>query len=238
VDQAVGVAGAFLPPGALVTFTEGRRADNTQKLLVAKDSKPVSWPMAVLVDGGSASASEILAGALQDLDRALVVGVNSYGKGTVQSIIPLRNRAGAIKLTTAYYHTPSGRSIHRKPPGTDDEGDDEEADVAPADSSAAAAADTAARPAFKTRAGRKVYGGGGISPDLEVKADSLAASRTVAVTPATLAHDPVFQSAADVLRRAKAPADVFAFAAANRAPAPAKRPAAKPAAPHGSPSSH
>jgi carboxyl-terminal processing protease len=231
VDQAVGVAGAFLPSGSLVTFTEGRRAESTQKLLVAKDAKPVSWPMAVLVDGGSASASEILAGALQDLDRALVVGVNSYGKGTVQSVFPLRNRAGAIKLTTAYYHTPSGRSIHRKPPGTGEDAGDDEEDVAPADSASTTPADSAARPEFKTRAGRKVYGGGGISPDLEVKPDSLPAARSAAVTPEALAHDPVVQRAADVLRRAKAPADVFA--ASGPPPAAAKRPDVKAIPPHG-----
>lgn len=235
VDQAVGVAGSFLPGGSLVTFTQGRRAEGSQKLLVAKDAKPVSWPMAVLIDGGTASASEIVVGALQDLDRALVVGVNSYGKGAVQSLFPLRNRAGGIKLTTAYYHTPSGRSIHRKPVVVDEDADDEEGD-SPADSTSASPGDSAPRPEFKTRSGRKVYGGGGISPDVEVKADSAATARTLEDPRDRLSRDPVFLRAADVLRRAKGAGAVFALA--GTAPAPAKRPDPKAPSPHGAPGSH
>jgi len=127
--------------------------------------------MAVLVDGGSASASEIVAGALQDLDRAIVVGTSSFGKGSVQNIYPLRGRAGALKLTTALYYTPSGRSIHRvrKDALPADDGDDSD----PSDTSSTPAGP--ARPEFHTRAGRLVYGGGGITPDVEAKPDSLPA---------------------------------------------------------------
>lgn len=221
VDQAVGVAGAFLPAGSLVTWTKGRRPENSQKLLAPQGATPVSWPMAVLVDGGSASAAEILAGALQDLDRALVVGVNSFGKGSVQSLFPLKNRAGALKLTTAYYYTPSGRSIHRQGPAAPDDSGEE--DVAPSDSSGAGAADSVARPVFKTRAGRTVYGGGGIAPDVEVRADSLPPVRGAAVARADLDHDAAFQRAAGALRRAKSAADVFA--AVGPVPAPPARPA-------------
>src|SRR5205814_10268149 len=117
-------------------------------------------PLVVLVDEGRASASEIVAGALQDLDRALVVGHTSFGKGSVQNVFPLHGRNAALKLTTALYYTPSGRSINKKRPhGFDPDADD---DDTAADSSADS---VAARPRFHTASGRTVYGGGGITPD-------------------------------------------------------------------------
>lgn len=212
VDQAVGVAGSFLPAGALVTYTEGRQPSDEHRLAVAKDARPVSWPMAVLVDGASASAAEVLAGALQDLDRALVVGQDTYGKGTVQSLFPLRNGAGAVKLTTARYHTPLGRSIQKLEAAADSADDDEEVDdteAAPADS---ASADSAARPVFHTKRGRTLRGGGGIVPDVAVASDSLPPARGLVAVRDALAHDPAFQRAAEVLRRAKGAGDVFALA--------------------------
>ena len=135
----------------------------------------LDWPMVVLVDGASASASEIVAGSLQDLDRALVVGQTTFGKGSVQSVFPLRERTVALKLTTARYYTPSGRSIHKASAEpsqllanlTDDEGEGPEP---PAPT--AAKADTG-RPAFRTPSGRTVYGGGGIHPDIEMPRDTL-----------------------------------------------------------------
>jgi carboxyl-terminal processing protease len=215
VDQAVGIAGAFLPSGSLVASTQGRPPEKSKKLLVAKGATPVSWPMAVLVDGGTASAAEILAGALQDLDRALVVGSSTYGNGTVQSVFPLRSGAGAIRLTTGRYQTPSGRSIHR--PGTAVEPDEDEDDeVSPgADSSAA---DSGSRPRYKTSRGRTVYGGGGIAPDMEARADSLPPVRSLAAARAALAHDPAFQRASETLRRSKAASSVFAAAGPATAP--------------------
>lgn len=229
VDQAVGVAGSFLPAGALVTYTEGRKPENDQKLLAPKGAARVAWPMAVLVDGGTASAAEILAGALQDLDRALVVGSTTFGKGTVQSLFPLRNGEGAIKLTTGRYHTPSGRAISRPvADGALDEADEEDESAPVPAAPDTVAADSAARPAFRTPSGRIVRGGGGIAPDLAVSPDSLARARGPAARVA-LADDPVFQRAADVLRHAKSPADVFA------ALGPAVAPAALPRAPRPSP---
>jgi len=232
VDQAVGVAGSFLPAGALVTYTEGRRPENSQKLLAPRGAPRVAWPMAVLVDGGTASAAEILAGSLQDLDRALVVGTNTYGKGTMQSLLPLRSGEGAVKLTTARYHTPSGRTISRpvaaSPLDEDEEAVEEEAPLPAAPDTVAA--DSAARPTFRTPSGRVVRGGGGITPDLVVLPDSLPPARGTAAR-AALAGDPVFQRAADVLRRAKGPADVFAALAPGDAPAP--RPRAPRPSPHG-----
>lgn len=171
VQRAVDVAGQFLPRGALVTFTKGRTSESEQRLTAAATRPVLDWPLAVLVDGGSASAAEIVAGALQDHDRAVVLGVTSFGKGSVQSVFPLKGGSGALKLTTAIYHTPSGRSIHSAsrtpaPHAEDDAGDasDEESPVVP---------DTAKPKEFRTDAGRVVKGGGGITPDLAISADSL-----------------------------------------------------------------
>jgi carboxyl-terminal processing protease len=220
VDQAVGIAGSFLPTGSLVTFTEGRQPEKSKKLLVPKGATPVSWPMAVLVDGGTASAAEILAGALQDLDRALVVGTSTYGRGTVQSVFPLRSGAGAIRLTTGRYHTPSGRSIPR--PGTAVEPDDDDEDeAAPGrDASDTSAVDAGSRPKYKTSRGRTIYGGGGIAPDVEARADSLPPVRSRSAARAALADDPAFQKASEALRRAKGASSVFAAAGPAKAPKP------------------
>jgi carboxyl-terminal processing protease len=127
LNAAVGVSGAFLPKNALVVYTDGRTDDAKMKLFSVPESyvrngadyladlpagiKTV--PMVVLINGGSASASEIVAGALQDHKRAAVMGSQSFGKGSVQTILPLGGNA-AIKLTTARYFTPNGRSIQAK----------------------------------------------------------------------------------------------------------------------------
>jgi carboxyl-terminal processing protease len=113
LDQAVAVSDAFLDKGEIVS-TRGRRADDAQRYNTRPGTKPASGlPMAVLINGGSASASEIVAGALQDHHRAILLGTRSFGKGSVQTIIPLAGH-GAMRLTTARYYTPSGRSIQAK----------------------------------------------------------------------------------------------------------------------------
>jgi len=129
LNGAVGVSAAFLPKGELVVYTEGRTEDAKMRLAALPENylrgnsredylsdvpaEYKSVPMAVLVNGGSASASEIVAGALQDYQRAIILGTQTFGKGSVQTILPMNNGT-AIKLTTARYFTPKGRSIQAK----------------------------------------------------------------------------------------------------------------------------
>ena len=127
LNQAVAVSAAFLPKDALVVYTDGRTPDARMRLTASRDNyqrRGEDWlrdlpegvkkvPMVVLVDGGTASASEIVAGALQDHKRATVMGARTFGKGSVQTILPIGSTAG-LKLTTARYYTPAGRSIQAK----------------------------------------------------------------------------------------------------------------------------
>ena len=169
LDQAVDVAEQFLPKGSMVVYTRGRARNQDQRFYAGNAVGDVKSPLVVLIDQGSASAAEIVAGSLQDLDRALIVGRTSFGKGSVQSVYPLRGKTTANKLTTALYYTPSGRSIHRpRHAGFDPLVDD--GDPAPADT---ASDSTQVRPKFHTSAGRIVLGGGGIAPDVTVTSDSL-----------------------------------------------------------------
>lgn len=164
LEQGVSVSDLFLEGGQTVVETRGRLPDQSQRLIATHDDEFPGLPMTVLVGPYSASATEIVAGALQDHDRALVVGRTTFGKGSVQTVFRLANN-NWLKLTTARWYTPSGRSI-QKPYGIDHAVTDagETAGEAPGEENE--------KPEHKTDAGRVVYGGGGIHPDVVVTSDT------------------------------------------------------------------
>ena len=165
LDQAFAVSNLFLNKGQLVVFTRGRTRRDESNYITETESPWVDVPLVVLTSRHSASASEIVAGALQDHDRALIVGETTFGKGLVQTIMPLRNVRGyALALTTARYFTPSGRSIQRDYASTA-----LEEYYSPRDRKAC---DEGAGEAKLTDAGRRVYGGDGITPDYCVERET------------------------------------------------------------------
>ncbi len=113
LDQAVKVAEHFIASGKLIVYTDGREQESKMRFHARNGAKEMGYPMVVLINGGSASASEIVAGALQDHKRAIILGTQSFGKGSVQTIIPLSEDTG-LRITTARYFTPNGRSIQAK----------------------------------------------------------------------------------------------------------------------------
>jgi len=173
LDQGVAVSELFLDPGEEVVATRGRAPNSTR---MYRDAKPQPWPnlpLVVLANGGTASAAEIITGALQDHDRAVVVGTPTFGKGLVQSLWQLTPET-ALKLTTARWYTPSGRTIQRKSKNEDDQLAQAEAaelgrDTTKVDSSLV----------FHTDHGRTVLGGGGIRPDLFIKPDTFTTAERV-----------------------------------------------------------
>ncbi len=171
LDEGVAVSDLFLPRGAEVVETRSRLEDQNYMFVARHDEAYPGLPVVVLVDGNSASASEIVAGALQDHDRALVVGTRTFGKGSVQTLYPLPGN-NYLKLTTAGWFTPSGRSIDMK---RHHDGTLVDAAVMTDGISLNIAADTAGRELAYTDSGRPVYGGGGITPDFIVLPDTLTA---------------------------------------------------------------
>jgi len=164
LDAAVGVSDHFLDKGQLVVYTKGRTSDSEQEYVAPGKQKAFDKPLIVLVNRGSASASEIVAGAVQDHDRGLVVGETSWGKGLVQSVYTLQYGAG-LALTTSKYYTPAGRNIQRDYTSVYDyymaNGDEPEIPLSE-------------REQFRTDTGRIVYGGGGITPDVIIKQPELS----------------------------------------------------------------
>lgn len=170
LHSAVPMVERFLDEGDLVVYTEGA-SQPRREYITERPGRDRSIPLVVMVDEGSASASEILAGALQDHDRAVVVGRRTFGKGLVQEEFPVADR-GALRLTVARYYTPSGRSIQRPyGAGVDYEEEwllrQERGEYVEADS--VLQVDSLA---YLTEAGRTVYGGGGIAPDVFVPLDT------------------------------------------------------------------
>jgi carboxyl-terminal processing protease len=165
LDQGVAVSDLFLDPGKAIVETRGRAPGSSHEF---SDTKPQQWPrlpIVVIVNGGSASAAEIIAGALQDHDRAVLIGTPTFGKGLVQSFWRLTPETG-LKLTTARWFTPSGRTIQR----TTRSEAEQEAQVIAAQRGQDTKIDSTQ--VFHTDAGRTIYGGGGIRPDIYVVPDT------------------------------------------------------------------
>lgn len=191
LNQAVDVASVFLKKGDLVVYTKGKSKSEYREYKTYWSGGFTEKPLIILIDGGSASASEIVAGAIQDNDRGLIVGTRTFGKGLVQSVIPLEE--GALKITTAHYYIPSGRCIQKEDylkkaesvilrPDTSkskkateefetDRWWEQEGDIDDAEGDEGVPADA---PIYYTKKGRIVYGGGGITPDMFIEQEKLS----------------------------------------------------------------
>jgi len=214
LDEGIAVADLFLNPGQEIVATRGRAPRSTHAFEDAAPQRYAGLPLVVLVNGYSASASEIVAGALQDHDRALLIGTPTYGKGLVQTVFRLGDSL-ALKLTTARWYTPSGRSIQRPSKiGF-------EPDYLPDDS--VSAPDTTAKPeTYRTDAGRTMRGGGGITPDVVIRADSAdlrAAERLTQVLGRSIAkyQDALAATAFQARQRFAVTGPLFDFTPAMRA---------------------
>ena len=169
LTQAIEVTSVFLDKDKLVVETKGKASSQNRKFFSSGKPLSTELPLVVLVGEGSASGSEIVAGAIQDWDRGIIVGASTFGKGLVQSIMRMKG-GGALKLTTAKYYIPSGRCIQK--PELSKSFFSQTEEVLPSDS--AQKESDQAKKKFFTKGGRVVYGGGGIMPDVSVSLDKLS----------------------------------------------------------------
>ncbi|MCX6835607.1 MAG: S41 family peptidase, partial [candidate division Zixibacteria bacterium] len=169
LDQAKETSELFLNTGREIVYTKGRSPNSERHYLSERPPLfPEEKPLIILVDEGTASASEIVAGAIQDWDRGLLIGSTTYGKGLVQQIFPISaDGTEALKLTTARYYVPSGRCI-QKPERQSKHPVDPDLDTVKTNDSLV----VAQKDIFYTNGGRVVYGGGGIAPDVDVERDT------------------------------------------------------------------
>ena len=155
MSEAIGIVSTFVPRGSLVVTSKGNTPDSYNEYRTSIEPLDTEMPIIVMIDSGTASSSEIVSGALQDMDRAVIMGKRSYGKGLVQSIRPIPYN-GQMKVTTAKYYTPSGRCVQAIDYSNRNE-----------DGSVGHIPDSLTRE-FKTASGRIVRDGGGITPDVDV----------------------------------------------------------------------
>ena len=168
MNEAVEIVGMFVKRGELVVETKGKLASKNVKSYTRNVPEDLDMPVAVLIDGYSASASEIVSGSLQDFDRAVIIGSRSYGKGLVQNILPMTYNT-QMKVTVSKYYIPSGRCIQALDYSHRDE------------NGRATRVPDSLKTAFKTRNGRTVYDGYGIEPDVEVEQEYMSALSVVLV---------------------------------------------------------
>src|ERR1051325_3709523 len=186
LDQAIDVASEFLPRDKVIVSVKGRSEYQEPAVYKSNGSDPEDLPLVVLINRNTASASEIVAGAIQDHGRGLVVGETSFGKGLVQHVFQLPYGFG-LTLTTARYYTPYGRSLQRDYSSGSlydyyvrhDENDNLQPvqPGQPSPNESANQSRTSNSPAFRTAAGRVFYGGGGITPDIEARSLTATAPR-------------------------------------------------------------